>query len=347
MGMTRTLGPGWGPHADSDELTDGRRLEEWAGHRVVVTGGAGFVGSHLCDRLINLRCEVVCVDNLLTGRHGNLTNLLNAPTFELIEADVASDLPVSGNVDVIFHLASCASPRDYLAHPIETLQTCSAGTHHALRLAEATNARFVLASTSEVYGSPREHPQRESYWGNVNPIGLRAPYDEGKRFAEALTSTYRRTRHVNTGIARIFNTYGPRMQSHDGRAVPTLITQALRGEPLTVSGDGSQTRSLCYADDLVEALLCLARAPEAGPINLGNPHEITILDLAHTILELTGSASPIQPIPAPADEPLTRQPDISLAQTLLGWSPTVELQVGLKRTIDWFVQHLESAGSSV
>lgn len=248
--MIGTLEPDPRPHTDSEEVTD-RRRDDWAGRRIVVTGGAGFVGSHLCDRLINLDCKVICVDNLLTGRRDNLAQLVNSPAFELIEADVASGLPVSGEVDVIFHLACCASPCDYLAHPIETLETCSAGTHRALRLAEATNARFVLASTSEVYGSPREHPQRESYWGNVNPIGLRAPYDEGKRFAEALTSTYRRTRRVNTGIARIFNTYGPRMQTHDGRAVPTLITQALRGEPLTVTGDGNQTVTWVAGDGTI------------------------------------------------------------------------------------------------
>ena len=318
----------------------GDRRESWAGRRAIVTGGAGFIGSHLCDRLINLGSHVVCVDNLLTGRRDNLTPLLNSTAFELVEADVSNDLPVAGEVDVIYHLASCASPRDYLAHPVETLDACSVGTHRALRLAEAANARFVLASTSEVYGDPLEHPQRETYWGNVNPIGPRAPYDEGKRFAETLTATYRRTRRVNTGIARIFNTYGPRMKPHDGRAVPTLITQALQSEPLTVTGDGSQTRSLCHVDDLTDALLCMGSADEAGPINLGNPHEITILELAKTILELTGSASPIHYIPTPAAAPHIRQPDISLARSLLGWSPTVDLKAGLGRTTEWFAQQL-------
>ena len=322
------------------EQNSGDRRGSWAGRRVIVTGGAGFIGSHLCDKLIALGSEVVCVDNLLTGRRDNLVPLMNSTSFELVEADVSNGLPVSGEVDVIFHLASCASPRDYLAHPVETLDACSAGTHRALRLAEAANARFVLASTSEVYGDPLEHPQRETYWGNVNPIGLRAPYDEGKRFAEALTATYHRNRRVNTGIARIFNTYGPRMKPHDGRAVPTLINQALRSEPLTVTGDGSQTRSLCHIDDLIDALLRIGCAEEAGPINLGNPHEITILELAKTILELTGSASPIRYIPTPADDPLVRQPDISLARALLGWSPRVDLRDGLERTTAWFAQQL-------
>lgn len=337
--MTDVLEPDRSEEAASGDVPDALCAYGWAGRRVVVTGGAGFIGSHLCDRLINLGCNVICVDNLITGRLDNLALLHDSPAFELIQSDVSRELSVSGNIDLIFHLASCASPRAYLTYPIETLETCSAGTHGALRLAEAADARIVLASTSEVYGSPRVHPQPESYWGNVNPIGPRAPYDEDKRFAEALTATYRRIRRVNTAIARIFKTYGPRMRKNDGRVVPTLITQALRGEPLTVTGNGSQTRSLCYIDDLVAALVRLACSAKAGPINLGNAHEITILNLARIILEITGSTSPIQFLPVPADDPLVRQPDSSLARTVLNWSPTVDLHDGLKRTVAWFTQN--------
>ncbi|OXM71773.1 MULTISPECIES: NAD-dependent epimerase/dehydratase family protein [Amycolatopsis] len=308
------------------------------GH-AVVTGGAGFVGSHLCDRLLARGMRVTCVDNLCTGTTGNIAHL-TGKDFHFVEADVSRGLDVGGPVDLVMHLASPASPRDYDRLPVETLQTGAAGTNHALDLAEATGARFVLASTSEVYGDPREHPQRESYWGNVNPVGPRSVYDEAKRYAEALTAAYRRTRGVNTGIARIFNTYGPRMRPGDGRAIPTFIKQILTGEPVTVAGAGTQTRSLCYVDDTVDGLLALADSDFPGPVNLGNPHELQIRHLVGEIQRLAGTTVPVRSIPAPVDDPQRRCPDIAVAQRELGWQPRVELHEGLRRTLEWFAAHL-------
>ncbi|MEU0513268.1 NAD-dependent epimerase/dehydratase family protein [Amycolatopsis sp. NPDC006125] len=307
------------------------------GH-AVVTGGAGFVGSHLCDRLLARGMSVTCVDNLSTGRADNIAHLRG--DFRFVEADVARGLDITGHVDLVLHLASPASPRDYERLPVETLQAGAAGTNHALDLAQANGARFVLASTSEVYGDPREHPQRETYWGNVNPVGPRSVYDEAKRYAEALTAAYRRARGVNTGIARIFNTYGPRMRADDGRAIPTFIKQVLTGEPVTIAGEGAQTRSLCYVDDTVDGLLALADSDFPGPVNLGNPHELRIRDLVGEIQRLAGTSVPVRGIPAPVDDPQRRCPDIAVAQRELGWQPRVELHEGLRRTLEWFATHL-------
>jgi dTDP-glucose 4,6-dehydratase len=304
--------------------------------RAVVTGGAGFIGSHLCRRLLTEGYEVICLDNLITGTQDNVDHLEVLPGFRFVHADVTEELPVSDPVDLVVHLACPASPRDYAAHPIETLSVGSQGTHQALRLAHKNGARFLLASTSEVYGEPLVHPQDEFYWGNVNPIGPRSVYDEAKRYAEALTAAYRRTRHTDTAIVRIFNTYGPHMRPQDGRAVPTLIRQALDGEPLTITGDGCQTRSLCYIDDLIDGIVRMLRSDQPGPVNIGNPHEITINVLATTILELSGSSSRIEYIPRPTDDPTRRCPDIALARQCLGWSPVVPLSEGLSRTIAWF-----------
>jgi len=313
-----------------------------AQHRAVVTGGAGFIGSHLCRRLLSEDYEVICVDNLLTGTKDNLEHLEAIPEFHFIDADVIESIPVAGPIDLVVHLASPASPRDYVAYPIETLSVGSQGTHQALRLAHQANARFLLASTSEVYGDPLVHPQHESYWGNVNPLGPRAVYDEAKRYAEALTAAYRRTYATDTTIARIFNVYGPHMRRMDGRVVPTLIEQALSAKPLTVTGDGRQTRSLCYVDDLVDGLVKLSHSDHPGPVNLGNPEEITIGELATTILGLTGSCSDIEYISSPPDDPRRRCPDITLAQDDLGWNPTVLLADGLQRAIDWFRRRLQN-----
>ncbi|WP_431902207.1 NAD-dependent epimerase/dehydratase family protein [Amycolatopsis thermoflava] len=307
------------------------------GH-AVVTGGAGFVGSHLCDRLLARGMRVTCVDNLSTGRADNIAHLHG--DFRFVEADVARGLDITGHVDLVLHLASPASPRDYDRLPVETLQVGAAGTNHALDLAQANGARFVLASTSEVYGDPREHPQRETYWGNVNPVGPRSVYDEAKRYAEALTAAYRRARGVNTGIARIFNTYGPRMRADDGRAIPTFVKQVLTGEPVTIAGEGAQTRSLCYVDDTVDGLLALADSDFPGPVNLGNPHELRIRDLVGEIQRLAGTSVPVRSIPAPLDDPQRRCPDIAVAQRELGWQPRVELHEGLRRTLEWFTTHL-------
>lgn len=317
-----------------------------AQHRAVVTGGAGFVGSHLCRRLLREGYDVICLDNLLTGARENVEDLAALPEFHFIYADVTEPFPVTGPVDLVVHLASPASPRDYGAYPIETLNVGSLGTHQALRLADHADSRFLLASTSEVYGDPLVHPQHESYWGNVNPLGPRAVYDEAKRYAEALTAAYRRTYMTNTSIARIFNVYGPHMRRMDGRVVPTLVEQAISGKPLTVTGDGSQTRSLCYVDDLVDGIVKLLYSDHPGPVNLGNPHEITMVELAITVLRLTGSDSDIEYIPLPADDPRRRCPDITLAQHDLGWSPTVPLADGLQRTIDWFRERLENPESA-
>jgi dTDP-glucose 4,6-dehydratase len=302
----------------------------------VVTGGAGFLGSHLCQRLLRAGAGVVCLDNFVTGSPGNVAHLAGEPGFQVMDCDLTGTVQVPGQVDLILHFASAASPVDYLRLPLETLEAGSAGTRHALELAQAKGARFVLASTSEVYGDPLQHPQREDYWGNVNPVGPRSVYDEAKRYAEALTTAYRHSRGVDTAIVRIFNTYGPRMRPHDGRAIPTFIRQALAGEPLTVAGDGTQTRSVCYVDDTVAGILALAASDFAGPVNIGGPQEMSVLELAETIRDLAGSGSPIEFIERPTDDPAVRCPDITLARRCLGWQPTVPLTEGLRRCIAWF-----------
>ena len=304
--------------------------------RVLITGGAGFIGSPLCERFLDDGDDVICMDNLLTGTADNVAHLFANPRFTFIQQDVTNYIYVKGPLDTILHFASPASPVDYLELPIQTLKVGSLGTHKALGLAKEKGARFLLASTSEVYGDPLVHPQREDYWGNVNPIGPRGVYDEAKRFAEALTMAYHRSHAVETRIVRIFNTHGARMRLNDGRVVPNFISQALRGEPLTVYGDGSQTRSFCYVSDLVEGIVRLLRSDYAGPVNCGNPQEVSILRFAETIRTLTGSGSEIVFRPLPEDDPKVRQPDISLARRLLGWEPRVPLEDGLRRTIDYF-----------
>jgi len=308
---------------------------------VVITGGAGFLGSHLSQRLLADGCSVICLDNFCTGTQDNIAHLIEDPAFRLIRYDVTEYLHVGGRVDAVLHFASPASPVDYLELPIETLKVGSIGTMHALGLARDKGARFLLASTSEVYGDPLVHPQGEDYWGNVNPVGPRGVYDEAKRFSEALAVAYRKNHGVDTKIVRIFNTYGPRMRPKDGRAIPAFTYQALRGEPITVSGDGSQTRSVCYVDDMVEGIVRMLWSPHPGPVNLGNPNELTVLDLAETIRRMTGSRSPITFVPRPQDDPMVRQPRIDLAKQLLGWKPEVGLQDGLARTSAWFRAHAE------
>jgi dTDP-glucose 4,6-dehydratase len=312
--------------------------------RVVVTGGAGFLGSHLCEQLLADGCEVLALDNFLTGSPTNVGHLAENDLFRLLKTDITDYVHVPGPVDLILHFASPASPIDYLQLPIETLKVGSIGTLHILGLAKEKGARFLLASTSETYGDPQVHPQPETYWGHVNPVGPRGVYDEAKRYAEALTMAYRRTHAVDTAIVRIFNTYGERMRPNDGRAIPTFIRQALRGEPITVAGDGSQTRSVCYVDDLVAGILLLLRSDLAGPVNIGNPHELSMLDLAERIRALAGSSSTIAFVPRPEDDPTIRQPDISLASRELGWAPQVALDEGLARTIAWFRSHPELVG---
>lgn len=302
--------------------------------RVVITGVAGFIGSHLADTLLDRQYSVVGIDNLLTGSKANIAHLADRD-FQFVEHDVTRYISVDGPVDVVLHWASPASPVDYLELPIPTLKVGALGTHNALGLAKAKRATFVLASTSEVYGDPLEHPQRESYWGNVNPIGPRGVYDEAKRFAEAITVAYRRYHGVDTKIARIFNTYGPRMRLNDGRAVPTFVTQALRGEDVTIFGSGQQTRSFCYITDLVEGILRLMQAPTNDPVNLGNPAEMTIEQIARLIIEMTGSTSRIVFRSLPIDDPKIRQPDVSRARALLDWAPIVSLDDGLRHTIDY------------
>jgi dTDP-glucose 4,6-dehydratase len=315
--------------------------------RAVVTGGAGFLGSHLCEHLLERDVSVVCLDNFLTGTPTNVEHLWDNPGFRLVRCDVSDYIHVPGPVDLVFHFASPASPIDYHRMPIETLKVGSLGTLHTLGLALEKGARYVLASTSEVYGDPLEHPQAETYWGNVNPVGPRGVYDEAKRFAEALTTAYRTRRGVDTGIVRIFNTYGPRMRPDDGRAIPTFIRQALMGEPLTVAGDGSQTRSVSYVDDTIRGILTLAMSEHSGPINLGNPDEMSVLELAQRIRALTGSSSPIEFVDLPVDDPRVRRPDTRVACELLGWEPVVDTDAGLRQTIAWFATQLDVAPPDV
>lgn len=307
--------------------------------RVVITGGAGFLGSHLSERFLADGCSVVCLDNFSTGSPENVAHLLENPAFRLVRCDVSEYQDVSGPVDAVLHFACPASPVDYLKLPLETLKVGSAGTLHALGLAREKGARFLVASTSEVYGDPLVHPQGEDYWGNVNPVGPRAVYDESKRFSEALTVAYRKAHGVDAKIVRIFNTYGPRMRRSDGRAIPTFVAQALQGAPITVAGDGSQTRSVCYVDDLIEGIVRMLRSAHSGPVNLGNPAELSMLDLAETIRRMTRSESEITFVPRPQDDPTVRQPRIDLAGELLGWKPEVGLADGLERTIAWFRAH--------
>jgi len=308
--------------------------------RTLITGGAGFLGSHLCDRFVAEGHDVVCVDNLVTGSPDNVAHLVGHPRFEFVRHDVSTFVYVAGDVDHVLHFASPASPIDYLRLPIQTLKVGSLGTHNALGLAKAKGARFLLASTSEVYGDPQVHPQPESYWGHVNPVGSRGVYDEAKRFAEAMTMAYHRSHGVDTRIVRIFNTYGPRMRLDDGRALPAFMGQALRGEPITVFGDGSQTRSFQYVDDLVEGVWRLLHSGETDPVNVGNPDEVTIRAFAEEVVALTGSPSSITYEPLPADDPKVRQPDVTRAREALGWAPTVGRAEGLRRTLDYFRQRV-------
>jgi len=309
--------------------------------RVVITGAAGFIGSHLAETLLDLGYAVVGIDNLLTGDIANISHLANRD-FLFIKHDVTNYIYIDGPVDVVLHWASPASPIDYLELPIPTLKVGALGTHKALGLAKAKNARFVLASTSEVYGDPLEHPQKETYWGNVNPIGPRGVYDEAKRFAEAMTVAYNRYHGVDTKIVRIFNTYGPRMRVNDGRAVPTFIPQALQDQDISIFGDGSQTRSFTYISDLVDGVVRLMTSEVNEPVNVGNPHEMTIEEIARTIIRMTGSKSRLVYKPLPTDDPKVRQPDITRAQTLLGWEPKVRLEEGLARTIEYFRKKLHT-----
>ena len=304
----------------------------------VVTGGAGFLGSHLCDRLITEGFRVICIDNFITGSPDNVAHLFGNENFQFIKHDVTNFIYVPGKVDYILHFASPASPIDYLKLPIQTLKVGSLGTHKALGLAKEKNAVFLLASTSEVYGDPLIHPQNEDYWGNVNPVGPRGVYDEAKRFAESLTMAYHRYHGLQTRIVRIFNTYGPRMRLNDGRVLPTFIGQALKGEPLTIFGDGSQTRSFCYVDDLIEGIYRLMLSAEVYPVNIGNPDEITIKQFAEEVLQLTGSKSKIEFHPLPEDDPKVRQPDISKAKKMLGWEPKVSKNEGIKKTLEYFMK---------
>jgi dTDP-glucose 4,6-dehydratase len=310
----------------------------------LVTGGAGFLGSHLCDELLRRGHRVVCVDNLETGSLNNIAHI-RVPEFVVLQSDIVEPYYVDEPIDVVYHLASPASPIDYLRLPLHTLKVGSHGTHHSLGLAKAHRARFLLASTSEVYGDPQVHPQSEEYWGHVNPIGPRGVYDEAKRYAEALTMAYRRQQGVDTAIVRIFNTYGARMRPHDGRAIPTFLRQALTDRPITVFGDGTQTRSFCYVDDLIRGIIALAESGEHAPVNLGNPDEFTLLELAETVISVTGSRSEIVNEALPTDDPRQRRPDIARARDLLGWEPTVALREGLQRTIDQAgVEALAGAG---
>jgi dTDP-glucose 4,6-dehydratase len=308
--------------------------------RTLITGGAGFIGSHLCERFLEMGHEVIAVDNFLTGTPENIAHLLGHPRFKIIGHDISYPLKISVKIDNVLHFASPASPSDYLELPIQTLKVGSLGTHNTLGIAKAHNARYLLASTSEVYGDPLEHPQKETYWGNVNPIGVRGVYDEAKRFAESMTMAYHRVHNLNTHIVRIFNTYGERMRLNDGRALPNFMCQALRNQPITVYGDGSQTRSFCYISDLVEGIVRLLFTDFHEPVNLGNPEEISILQFAEEIRQLAGSSSPIVFQPLPQDDPRVRRPDITRARQLLGWQPCVPRQEGLKRTLEYFKRKL-------
>ncbi|ACG73152.1 NAD-dependent epimerase/dehydratase [Anaeromyxobacter sp. K] len=308
--------------------------------RAVILGAAGFIGSHLTDRFLAEGWRVTGVDNLITGTLRNLEHLGREPRFDFLQADVCAPLAISGRVDAVLDFASPASPVDYLRHPFETLHVGSVGVENALELARRSGAPFVLSSTSEVYGDPLEHPQRESYWGNVNPVGPRAVYDEAKRFAEAITVAYRRYREVQVRIARIFNTYGPRMRLDDGRVVPTFVAQALRGEPITVFGDGSQTRSFCYVDDNVEAIWRLLHGDCQDPVNVGDDHEMTVLEFAQAVQRLVGRTVPIEHRPLPQDDPRVRRPDLTRARERLGWAPRIGFEEGMRRTIDWFRAHV-------
>jgi dTDP-glucose 4,6-dehydratase len=314
--------------------------------KAVVTGGAGFLGSHLCERLLKDGYEVLCLDNFLTGTPENVVGFSEIGPFRLVRADVTEYVHVGGPVDVVLHFASPASPSDYLRYPIETLKVGAIGTLHTLGLAREKNARYVLASTSEVYGDPQVHPQSEDYWGHVNPVGPRGVYDEAKRFGEALTVAYHNSHRVNTAIIRIFNTFGPRMRLDDGRAIPTFVKQALLGEPVTVTGDGSQTRSVCYIDDMIDGIVGVVRKDLSGPMNIGNPFELSVLDLARIIIDLVGSQSGVEFIPRPVDDPTVRRPDVTLAESLLGWKPGVDLADGLALTIDWLRRAIAAAGRS-
>ena len=310
--------------------------------RTLVTGGAGFLGSHLCEYLLNKGHEVICMDNLITGSKQNISNIEN-DAFHFLNHNVSEFINIDGNLDYILHFASPASPIDYLELPIQTLKVGALGTHNALGLAKAKNAVFLLASTSEVYGDPLIHPQPEEYWGNVNPIGPRGVYDEAKRFAEAITMAYHRTHGINTKIVRIFNTYGPRMRIKDGRAIPNFLKQALTGEDLTIYGNGSQTRSFCFVTDLVEGIFRLLISEQHKPVNIGNPNEMTIRQMADKILQATQSNSRIVNVPLPEDDPKTRQPNITLAKEILNWEPKVSLDEGLKSTLEYFKQKLNAS----
>jgi len=314
--------------------------------RTLITGGAGFLGSHLCERFLDEGHEVVCMDNLVTGNPDNVAHLIGNERFEFVHHDVTNFVYVAGALDYILHFASPASPIDYLKLPIQTLKVGALGTHNCLGLAKAKGARILIASTSEVYGDPLEHPQTEEYWGNVNPVGSRGVYDEAKRFAEAITMAYHRYHSVETRIVRIFNTYGPRMRLDDGRALPAFMGQALRGEPITVFGDGSQTRSFQYVDDLVEGIYRLLMSDEVEPVNIGNPDEISIREFAEEVVALTGSTSTITFEPLPADDPKVRQPDITKARNVLGWEPAVSRSEGLKRTLQYFRERVAAPQSS-
>jgi len=305
--------------------------------RALVTGGAGFLGSHLCDALLAEGWSVVVVDNLLTGRRANLVHLQNEPAFEFVERDICEPFDV-GKVDYVFHFASPASPVDYSVHGIPTLKVGSLGTFHALDVAHKYRAKYLVSSTSECYGDPLEHPQKETYWGNVNPIGPRSVYDEAKRFTEAVTMAYRRYHKVDTRIVRIFNTYGPRMQLNDGRVIPNFMKQAMLGEPITVYGDGRQTRSFCYVSDEIDGFMRLAKSDEPLPVNIGNPNEFTILECAQMVLKVTGSKSQLRHEALPQDDPKQRRPDITKARQLLGWEPKIDLETGLRRSLDYFRQ---------
>ncbi|MFA6355648.1 MAG: UDP-glucuronic acid decarboxylase family protein [Candidatus Omnitrophota bacterium] len=304
--------------------------------RILITGGAGFIGSHLCDFMIGKGHKVICMDNLITGKKENIAHLLRNRNFKFVNQNVSNHIDLDGPVDFVLHFASPASPVDYHRYPIQTLKVGSLGTHNALGLAKAKGAKFLLASTSEVYGDPLVNPQPETYWGNVNPIGPRGVYDEAKRFAEAMTMAYHRVHELDTKIVRIFNTYGPRMRKDDGRAVPNFITQALANRPVTVYGKGGQTRSLCYVDDLVRGIYALMRSAANDPVNIGNPKEITVLEIAKKIIKLTGSRSRITHEPLPEDDPKVRRPDIKRAKKFLKWSPEVQLDRGLRNTVAFF-----------